>query len=95
MNLQRLTVRRNRDIRGAVIIVSILAVLSFAFMVWVIDSLPGATPSWVPAGVPACATEDAAGPCYWDATSRGNGDGESFWIDADGTWHPADDEVQR
>lgn len=28
-----------------------------------------------------CATEDAAGPCVWDAGLRGNGEGASFWRD--------------
>lgn len=32
---------------------------------------------------PACATEDSTG-CYWDATTRGNGQGESFYTDAEG-----------
>lgn len=31
-----------------------------------------------------CATEDAAGPCYWNAAARGNGTGESFTVDAAG-----------
>lgn len=29
-----------------------------------------------------CATEDSPGPCFWDAGSRGNGQGLSFWVDA-------------
>lgn len=33
-----------------------------------------------------CPTEDSAG-CYWDAKVRGNGQGESFWTEADGTVH--------
>lgn len=32
-----------------------------------------------------CVTEDAPGPCYWDATVRGNGLGDSFTVAADGT----------
>lgn len=43
-----------------------------------------AAPNWVPAGTPPCATEDASGPCYWDAASRGNGVGRSFLVSADG-----------
>lgn len=30
--------------------------------------------------LPACATEDAAGPCIWDATTQGNGHGRSFIV---------------
>lgn len=29
-----------------------------------------------------CVTEDSDGPCYWDATARGNGHGRSFVVDA-------------
>lgn len=28
-----------------------------------------------------CATEDSPGPCFWDAESRGNGVGRSFYVD--------------
>ncbi len=31
--------------------------------------------------LPACAAEDGPGPCYWDASSAGNGVGHSFYID--------------
>lgn len=31
-----------------------------------------------------CPTEDAAGPCYWGATTQGNGVGDSFTVDAAG-----------
>lgn len=46
-----------------------------------------------PATVPPCVTEDSAGPCVWDASSRGNGHGVSFTRDAAGhvtyagSWH--------
>lgn len=33
--------------------------------------------------VPACAHEDSVGPCYWDATTRGNGKGRSFIVTDD------------
>jgi hypothetical protein len=36
--------------------------------------------------LPPCQTEDSVS-CYWDATHRGNGLGESFWTDTDGTQH--------
>jgi len=32
-----------------------------------------------------CSTEDAVGPCFWDAEAQGNGKGLSFWILEDGT----------
>lgn len=31
-----------------------------------------------------CAHEDSPGPCYWDASVRGNGQGRSFVITDDG-----------
>lgn len=34
-------------------------------------------------GYEPCVTEDAAGPCYWDADERGNGEGRSFVVDGD------------
>lgn len=37
------------------------------------------------ATMPACATEDSPGPCRWDATVHGNGQGRSFTVDEDGT----------
>ena len=37
-----------------------------------------------PSTLPACATEDALGPCRWDATEQGNGTGRSFTIHSDG-----------
>jgi hypothetical protein len=33
-----------------------------------------------------CANEDGPGPCYWDATTRGNGYGLSYWIDERGNY---------
>lgn len=33
-------------------------------------------------GMPACAEEDSAGPCYWNASTMGNGMGQSFTVDA-------------
>lgn len=44
----------------------------------------------VPNGEPRvrpCVTEDSAGPCFWDAHTRGNGSGVSFLIDAHQTIH--------
>lgn len=34
-----------------------------------------------------CLTEDSAGPCIWDANTRGNGRGTAFWVDSDQTVH--------
>lgn len=34
--------------------------------------------------IAACAEEDSAGPCYWSASTRGTGTGESFTVDAAG-----------
>lgn len=36
-----------------------------------------------PDPVPACVTEDSAGPCYWDAATMGNGHGRSFVVGSD------------
>jgi hypothetical protein len=35
-------------------------------------------------GYAPCATEDDAGPCYWDAQTMGNGGGESYVVHAGG-----------
>jgi hypothetical protein len=35
------------------------------------------------APLPPCPTEDSVG-CYWDASARGNGVGQSFTVDAEG-----------
>lgn len=34
---------------------------------------------------PPCKMEDSAGPCYWDAERRGNGEGRSFVVNEDNT----------
>lgn len=34
-------------------------------------------------GYVPCAQEDSVGPCYWDATVRGNGKGKSFVVTDD------------
>lgn len=39
-----------------------------------------------PQTLPPCAAEDSVG-CYWDAATRGNGQGESFWVGTDGVQH--------
>jgi hypothetical protein len=45
----------------------------------------GNAPSWAPKGYKACATEDSAGPCYWDASKRGNRKGLTFYVRKSGT----------
>ena len=37
--------------------------------------------------LPACQYEDTPGPCYWDAAAQGNGQGDSFWVDANQEVH--------
>jgi hypothetical protein len=37
--------------------------------------------------MPACAEEDSAGPCYWNASTMGNGVGQSFTVDAQQVVH--------
>lgn len=41
-------------------------------------------------GLHPCVTEDAPGPCRWDASTQGNGMGESFWVDAEQRVHYSD-----
>lgn len=50
---------------------------------------PAPTPVVVRRMVP-CAFEDGSGsalPCYWDASTRGNRTGRSFWFDSTRTIH--------
>lgn len=48
-------------------------------------ALMGLTTACTPApeSLGACATEDSPGPCYWDAAEQGNGQGNSFTVDAE------------
>ncbi|MFB7890360.1 hypothetical protein ACFCZ3_20140 [Cellulosimicrobium cellulans] len=50
---------------------------------------PEPTPSATaePSPIPACETEDADGPCLWDATTAGLAAGESFYVMPDGVVH--------
>ena len=66
----------------------------FAFILSLIVSLISPLSPSAPAPVPAtaplspyvpCAEEDSPGPCYWDAASRGNGQGTSFIVNNDQT----------
>lgn len=40
------------------------------------------TPSITMLTMDPCPTEDAPGPCYWNAAVQGNGEGRSFTVDA-------------
>lgn len=43
-----------------------------------------------PTRLTPCVNEDGSGgrlPCYWDAKTRGNGTGRSYWIDRAGNVH--------
>lgn len=40
-----------------------------------------------PQDLPPCPTEDSGTNCFWDAKTQGNGQGHSFWVDADGKAH--------
>ena len=57
--------------------------LALAALALTACGMTDATLVWVPDGYPPCTTEDAPGPCYWDARERGNGQGTSFVVDAD------------
>jgi len=41
------------------------------------------------ANLAPCQFEDGPGPCYWDATTQGNHQGRSYWIDRHGRFHSA------
>lgn len=40
-------------------------------------ALAGCVPG--PVALPPCESEDSVS-CYWDASTRGNGQGRSFWV---------------
>lgn len=40
-----------------------------------------------------CPTEDAQGPCFWDAGNRGDGHGASFWVDDTGNIYFLDPQI--
>lgn len=64
--------------RRLLALAALLAAIAFGAIPRPIDAV---------ATLPACSTEDAPGPCYWDAQARGNGIGTSFWVDADQVVH--------
>lgn len=49
-------------------------------MFFSLGALAGHTLADSPTPLPACESEDAAGPCVWDATKEGNGVGRSFAV---------------
>lgn len=51
---------------------------------------PVATPTLEPEFPPMCEQEDGPGPCFWD-TRRGNGIGDSVWLDEFGDAYPVVD----
>ena len=72
---------------------AVLAVAAFLAVLGVIGWVASSTPEnpvspfiahAVEMGYFPCATEDSDGPCYWDASRRGNGAGRSFVVSDDG-----------
>lgn len=49
--------------------------LAIAAIALVIACIPAPAPTLAP-----CQTEDQTTPCYWDATTHGNGLGQSFIV---------------
>lgn len=49
-----------------------------AVVLAIVTALSLANPAHAAGHVPACVTEDSAGPCHWDAAYQGNGYGRSF-----------------
>lgn len=56
------------------------ALASAAAVTGVLLASAAATPG-VP--LPPCQWEDGPGPCYWDASASGNGDGRSLFVIGD------------
>jgi len=63
--------RARTDIRRT----SVLALTIGALVAGYLTGQASAAP-----GLPSCQSEDAPGPCYWDATRDGNGTGRSFVV---------------
>lgn len=60
---------------------AVVGVLAIGFITGM--AIPADAPEYT--RYPPCATEDAPGPCYWDAQVQGNGEGRSFLVHANGT----------
>lgn len=74
--------------RAVVALIAALSALCAFLWVATPDPAPEVPPlilSAVEAGYLPCEQEDSPGPCYWDATVRGNKQGQSFVITSDGT----------
>lgn len=62
------------------------AIVCLASLAWLVGCGIVATDDTHPAPTFApCVTEDAPGPCYWNADTRGNGHGHSFIVMPDQT----------
>ena len=59
--------------------VALLLFLGIMGLALTVELLTGGLGSCTP-----CLTEDAQGPCYWDADTRSNGVGRSFTVDSEG-----------
>lgn len=58
-------------------------VLAVALAGLIAATVTGCTPSpRHTVQVPACQYEEQDGPCFWDAKTSGNGQGVSFFVDA-------------
>ena len=53
---------------------------ALAALIALVASLLGSLAPMVAEVLPACQTEDEVGFCYWDASERGNGEGQSFLV---------------
>ena len=82
------------------VLIFMLSVATVAMGVDIVDNIttylnaqsPEPATSDLPSMQP-CVEEDGSGgslPCFWDAQTRGNGIGRSFWIDSNGEFHYAD-----
>lgn len=68
------------------VVVALFCIAWFAAAAWVGMAKHDEwySPNMVDTGMVPCATEDAPGPCYWNADIQGNGTGRSFTVDATG-----------
>lgn len=72
---------------GNALVIIVLAVIAMV----AIGSMTS-TDDWT-RGYEPCATEDSAGPCYWDADEQGNGQGRSFVVEPAGDLAENDDDT--
>ena len=59
------------------IVALLSAMISYIGYAWIMTDERGLWP---------CEFEHSV-ECYWDASARGNGQGDSFWVDAEGIVH--------